>query len=62
MAASLLAASLLLLAALLWLLGLPWALAALLLFDIRPPPLRDPFPPPPVNLVAAMPSRADYMM
>ncbi|KAL6760167.1 plant phosphoribosyltransferase C-terminal-domain-containing protein [Haematococcus lacustris] len=49
-------------ALLLWLAGLPVLMAAALLFDIRPPPFRDPFPPPPANLVAYMPCRADRMM
>jgi hypothetical protein len=61
-ATSLFAAGLILLAGIFWFLGFPFALAALLLFDIRPPPFRDPFPPPPANLIAALPSRADRMI
>ncbi len=44
-----------------WVLGLQWCLAALILFDLRPPLLRDPWPPPPINLLSWVPSRADHM-
>ncbi len=52
---------LLLLSALLWLFGLPALLAALLLFDMRPPVLRDPWPAPPLNLLGYLPTRSDQL-
>jgi len=42
--------------------GLPALMAAMVLIDMRPPPLRDPFPVPTENLMRALPSRADHMM
>ena len=49
-------------ALLVWLLGVPALVAAGLLFDMRPPLLRDPLPAPPANLLAYLPSRGDRMM
>jgi hypothetical protein len=48
-------------AALAWLAGVPALLAALLLFDMRPPAIRDPWPAPPLNLLGFLPTRADHM-
>lgn len=61
LATSLFAVGLLGLALGLWYCGLRVVLGALLLFDIRPPRFRDPWPPPPVNLLAHLPARSDLM-
>lgn len=44
-----------------WLLGLRVVVGALLLYDIRPPRMRDPWLPPPINLLAHLPTRTDLM-
>ncbi len=45
----------------LWCLGLRVAIGALLLYDLRPPRLRDPWLPPPANMFGHLPTRADLM-
>jgi hypothetical protein len=61
LASGLLLLCLLLLAGLIWSCGVSALLAALLLFDMRPPLLRDPWPAPPLNLMACLPTRADQL-
>jgi hypothetical protein len=48
-----------LLAAGVWLLGLRAVLTAGALWVVRPPALRNPFPPPPVSFVLRLPTRSD---
>ncbi len=57
-----LVATLLALALLTCLLGLPALLAAAVLIDLLPPPLRDPLPAPPLVLLWHLPCRSDRMM
>lgn len=61
-ATGILVGALLLLSAATWLLGLPAVLAAAVLVDIIPPPLRDPLPAPGLVLFRYLPSRSDRMM
>lgn len=61
-ATTILVATWLLSAVLAWTLGMPAMVAAVVLFDMRPPFIRDPFPPPPANLLSVLPTRSDLMM
>lgn len=55
-------AGLLAYAAALWVLGLRPLVTLGLLWVFRPPALRDPCPPPPVNFVARLPNRSDVTL
>jgi hypothetical protein len=46
----------------LWLLGLRMLLVVGLLWVVRPPPLRDPLPPPPGNFVKRLTCVADTLL
>jgi hypothetical protein len=61
-ATAILVGLMLILALAIWLLGLPGVLAAAVLFDIVPPPFRDPLPAPPLVFFRHLPSRSDRMM
>ncbi|GIL49948.1 hypothetical protein Vafri_6243 [Volvox africanus] len=54
--------SLALTAVMLWTVGMRFVLGAVLLYDLRPPRWRDPWLPPPANVFAHLPTRADLMM
>ena len=61
-ATSITVVALLVLATLVFLLGGATVLAALLLFIIRPPALRDPTPPTPASFFQRLPTRADCVV